>query len=129
MTLNAPFRDKPWYLAIFTAGRWVTVYPYINLPSDTNPSDFPWIVAHESVHLKQQQAMGVGKWMWRYFTDRAFRLDQEAAGAVAEYKEQVAENRNADHVLLNYADDFASSAYFWAASSPEAAMTVIKSHL
>lgn len=125
MPLQPPFRDKPWYLAIFTAGRWVTTYPHINLPNNTDPAKFPWIVAHESVHLRQQKATGLWKWLWKYYTSRTFRLDQEAEGAAAEYLEQVRENRNATQVLQNYAEFYTSIAYLWAAKSQTEALEVL----
>jgi hypothetical protein len=129
MNYEAPFRLKPWYIGIFTAGRWVTIYPYINLPRDRDPNDYPWVVAHESVHIKQQGDMGLWKWLWKYFTNRAFRLDQEAEGVVAEYQAQVSENRNASMVFPNYASALSSIDYFWAARSTEEAMEALNSKL
>jgi hypothetical protein len=127
--MNKPFRDKPWYLAIFTSGRWVTTYPYINLPNDTVPEKFPWLVAHETVHLGQQEAMGKWKWYWRYFTSRAFRLDQEADGVVAEYKALVKAGMDPSQLFWNYSDDFTSRGYFWCASSKNVAIALLQAKL
>ena len=127
--MQPPFRDKPWYIAIFTSGRWVTTYPYINLPDNTDPAKYPWIVAHETVHLGQQKAMGFYKWLWKYYTSRAFRLDQEAEGAVAESRYLAAHGYDGNVCLQNYAEEFASVSYLWAAKSEEAAMAVLQEKL
>ncbi len=45
----------------------------------------PDLVVHESVHIRQQTAMGADKWWDKYLVDAAFRLSQE----VEAYKAQV----------------------------------------
>jgi len=47
------------------------------------------LMAHEEVHSRQQEKMGVEKWWDRYLEDREFRLKQEieAYKAQAEYSE------------------------------------------
>ena len=121
-----PFRLKPWYIGIFTAGRWVTTYPWINVPKDVDPYYYSWITAHETVHLVQQKDMGLYKWLWKYFTNRAFRLDQEAAGAAAEYWALIKATRIPSQDWVNrYAQEYANSSYFWCAKSVEEGEAVL----
>ena len=122
--MNAPFRTKPWYLAIFTAGRWVTLYPWIYLPANAFPTDRPDVAAHEAVHLAQQKAMGLWSWLFRYFVSRSFRLDQEAEGIAMECS--CTDAPRANLIVLSYSDQLAGSAYFWAAKSPTEAEAVIR---
>lgn len=128
--MQAPFRLKPWYIGIFTSGRWVTTYPWINLPKNTNPDDFPWVVAHETVHLKQQKAMGFWKWLFKYYAHKSFRLDQEAAGAAAEYWALIANSRIPGQAWIEeYAKEYASISYLWCAGSVEEGLVVLQSKI
>lgn len=44
------------------------------------------IIFHESVHAKQQEAMGIDSWWYSYLTDPAFRLSQEVEAYGEQYK-------------------------------------------
>jgi hypothetical protein len=46
----------------------------------------PWLAEHEATHVEQQRAMGAPAWWERYLADKAFRLEEEAAAMVAEYR-------------------------------------------
>jgi len=46
----------------------------------------PDVEAHEAVHIEQQKKMGTNAWWEQYFTDKHFRLKQEAEA----YKAQLA---------------------------------------
>lgn len=79
------FKVKPWWLRLFTASHtWVTIHPNIYVPPGTDPFSFPEIIAHEKVHLRQQDETGLWKWLWRYITRPAFRLQEESEGAAVE---------------------------------------------
>lgn len=72
---------KPWWLrAVTSPNMSVTIAPNIYLSDKAydDPYERAMTVAHEEVHIRQQTDMGLTKWMLRYFTDGAFRLDQEA---------------------------------------------------
>lgn len=47
------------------------------------------ILAHESVHAIQQEAIGVEKWWDDYLADKAFRFDQELRAHQIEYQKFV----------------------------------------
>jgi hypothetical protein len=117
-------RPKPWWLRAITASyQWVTIAPHIYHPSDRDPLAFPAILAHEDVHLRRQQRMGVWSWLWRYLTSRSFRLAEEAMGIAAEIR---AEHPDRQRVLLEtYSEALASSVYLWAASCPQEARMAI----
>lgn len=88
------FKPKPFWLRWFTSkDMWVTITPNIYIPDGVNPVMFPWVVAHENVHLKQQQSYGKYKWLLNYLFSRHFMLDQEAAGIAAEIVALPAEYR------------------------------------
>lgn len=115
---------KPFWLSWFTAPwTWVTIYPYIYRPAHLDPVNFQGVIAHEKVHL-ERQAAGRWRWLWRWFTDRQFRLDEEVLGMAAEIRwcssavEQMA-------ILNSYAFDLASSRYLHAAPSVEVAKRLL----
>lgn len=50
-------------------------------------SDIPdELIAHESVHIVQQERMGKDAWWEKYFVDPKFRLEQETAAYIAQVK-------------------------------------------
>ncbi|MES2224984.1 MAG: hypothetical protein V4478_03280 [Patescibacteria group bacterium] len=73
----------------------------------------PDVIAHESVHVRQQSEMGPMEWWKRYFADKKFRLEQE----IEAYKEQmkfVRENCSRDFkrdILRKCAHDLAGPMY------------------
>lgn len=112
------YREKPWWLRVFTdAGIWVTIYPWVNVPVGIKPESRPEICLHENVHLERQREMGVWKWLWRYFTDRRFRLDEECMGIAAEVMVLSISERVAR--ISSYAWMLAGSSYHHAAGSVE----------
>src|SRR6266850_4710684 len=64
-----------WEKVIITYGN--TIYSEKIFPSD--------VLAHEEVHVKQQETMGKDVWWDKYLNDKKFRLDQE----VEAYRVQV----------------------------------------
>lgn len=45
-----------------------------------------WLVPHEEVHVKQQSLISPAKWWEQYFTDPAFRLEQELEAYRVQYQ-------------------------------------------
>lgn len=45
------------------------------------------LIVHESIHSKQQLAMGVEAWWKKYIEDESFRLEQELEAYAAQYKQ------------------------------------------
>jgi hypothetical protein len=90
---------------------------------DRDPESRPDLIAHETVHLKQQNAMGRNKWLWKYITSRAFRLDQEGDAIIVEALSTP--QRRYEYVIEDYAELLSSSTYWWAASSESAAKAVL----
>ncbi len=124
--MEAATKPKPWWLFWIGAGRWVTVAPHIYHPRDiTEPQDHPSIIAHERVHLRQQQeAPSLLGWLWRYCTNRAFRLQQEAEAVAVEIATD--DPRRADRIRTIYAVYLSGFAYLWAARTSEQALTIIR---
>ena len=111
-------KPKPQWLDRLTpAGSWVTLSPDIYYPSYVkNPYLYPDIIAHEKVHIRQQNEMGLKLWVTRYFSDREFRVDHECEAAAAQiliYPSLKASTVKTFESLLE------GSAYFYAANSPE----------
>lgn len=80
---------------VFGVGEWRAglVIAYDNAIYCYNDlSERPDIIAHEQVHLAQQNLIGVEKWWEQYLADPAFRLREE----VAAYRAQVS------FVRMNY---------------------------
>lgn len=59
----------------------ITYYPNIHTKGGNLPED---LIVHESVHLLQQEKMGVDKWWDRYILDRTFRVQEETAAYIAQ---------------------------------------------
>ena len=72
-----------WMKMILGHYAWMTFTPVIYF-GDTPDGEYNASLAHEQTHIRQQEAMGQWKWLWRYFTNATFRLDQEAEGYAAE---------------------------------------------
>ena len=73
-------KQKPWWLRPFVGTyTWVTISPNIYYPSSLDPNQYPTIIEHEKIHIAQQDQMGLLKWLYKYFTSKPFRFDQEVA--------------------------------------------------
>lgn len=70
-------KPRPWWLFFIGSDFWVTIAPHIYHPRRTNPSLWPATVIHEETHIRQQEAMGLWKWLCKYSTSRTFRFSQE----------------------------------------------------
>lgn len=65
----------------------------------------PWLIDHELVHLGQQKDIGgVDVWWDKYLVDDEFRLDQELAAHVVEYRSfcRHERDRNRQAAYLNW---------------------------
>jgi hypothetical protein len=121
-------KEKPWWLKIFVPrNAWVTIYPNIYYPDCDNPNLEPEIVVHENVHLKQQSQYGLYKWLWRYFTNKAFRLDQEVKAMAVELLVRPEAQR--EDYIKYYAGNLSGSFYHHAAKSFEDAANKIRAEL
>ena len=68
-------------------GRKTVVYAYKD--KIFNPGGLelpPWIIEHEKVHLKQQEAEGPDAWWKRYCSDPKFRMSQEIPAHIREWE-------------------------------------------
>lgn len=117
-------QPKPFWLRWVTApGTWVTLAPTIYHPAHMLPQDFPALVAHETVHLQHQESLGKWLWLWRWFTNRSFRLFVEVDGIAAEVLATPPALR--EQLVKAYARDLAGSMYFHAAKSVDEAYSHI----
>lgn len=114
-------RPKPWWLRLTTPRDFfITLHPWIYYPGPTPPAETDPILAHERAHL-EQEASGLARYLWRYWTRRAFRLQAEAEAMAAElaamrsqgYTSSAVKDRRAQCAL-----QLSSSTYLWAAQSP-----------
>jgi hypothetical protein len=118
-------KPKPWWLrAVTQPYQWVTIHPVVYYPLDKDPQQYPALIAHEAVHLAQQSATGLVKWLSRYASDRAFRLQQEVEAIIVELSHYPEDMR--EHVLIGYAASLAGRDYCWAAKSKEDAEQAIR---
>ena len=64
----------------------------------------PYLVTHESVHVQQQEKIGVEEWWRKYLEMDWFRLEQEVEAYHAEYKHfcKLSKDRNEQNGFLNY---------------------------
>lgn len=64
---------------------WVAISPCIYHPRAIDPMKWPTVVAHEEVHIRQQDGYGLVRWLWRYGVSREFRFEQEVEAMRVEY--------------------------------------------
>ncbi len=82
-TKNFPLLAK--YQAKFPAGDDVA-YPYNHVIYTDKPEMLtPELIAHEEVHFRQQDEMGLDNWVEKYFEDANFRTQVE----IEAYKAQI----------------------------------------
>jgi len=81
------FKPKPFWLRWFTPkGAWVTITPNIYVPDGVDPYSYPAVIAHEEIHIKQQNAYGKYRWLLTYVLSKKFMLEQEAEGIAMELR-------------------------------------------
>lgn len=109
------FRLKPWWMYLITGNMVVAFYPYLYLTKSkmarriglsTKP-----IMHHKLHHVKQQRRYGKWKWLLRYITNRAFRLNNEASAIAVELFRIKHSRRKAIFEL--YAKRLCSWHYVW----------------
>ena len=59
----------------------------------------PELMAHELVHCRRQQAMGVEAWWDKYLTDGDFRYEEELLAHIAEFKSIMSKYNYQDHAI------------------------------
>ena len=78
-------KPKPWWLDLVTpASAWVTIQPNIYVPNGFDAASYPALIAHESVHLRQQEMVGRWVWLWRYIWKPEWMLSQESQAVATE---------------------------------------------
>ena len=71
--------NRPWYLFWVPTGFWITVTPNVYYPATvTDLTQWKHVVAHETVHLKQQVLHNKYLWFLKYIFIPSFRLAMEA---------------------------------------------------
>lgn len=97
------FKPKPFWLEWFThRDAWVSFSPIIYVPRHIlKPSEFTPVILHEEAHLRQQEAIGRWRWLWKYMTSPSFMLRQEAEGVAAEVEASPAGRRHT--IIESYA--------------------------
>jgi hypothetical protein len=114
--------NERWWLFWFNKSRWITIYPNIYHPEYIDLAKYQPVINHENVHLRQQEYMGLYKWLFKYIVSRSFRLDQEVEAIAVELKSYP----SIPYGLLDaYAEDLSDSAYMWAASSKQEAVLLL----
>ena len=111
-------KPRPWWLWWLSETTWMTIDESIYHPRNIDPTKFPWLVAHEEVHVKQQEEIGWVIWIYKWLTDKNFRLTQEAAGIA---KELSISGQSPDW----YIEQLCGPMYRYAASSPDEARNAI----
>jgi hypothetical protein len=117
-------KPKPWWLKAVTGSDvWVTTYPDIYYPEQDNPDLYPALIAHETVHLASQKAVGVKRWLWYYFTSKRFRFDEEVTAMRVELTYRTTEDRiiRTDEM----ARQLSSRMYFWCSTYDQAMAALI----
>ncbi len=79
-----------------------------------DPKRYPEVIAHESVHLQRQKAVGRTRWLLKYIFSRKFRFNEEVLAIRAQLTALSPAYR--PQVIESYADQLSSWHYLWAAS-------------
>jgi len=121
-------KPKPkWLQRVTPSGTWVTLAPHIYYPTYiTKPELYPDIIAHEEVHVRQQTAMGLKKWLSRYLVDKEFRMHQECEAAAAQVIEGTDDE---EYIIKMFQSMLNTSTYFFCDASPESVKETIKHYV
>lgn len=103
--------DMEWGV-VFTYGE--NIYSLVPLSED--------LIAHESVHVKQQTEMGKDEWWDKYFEDKDFRYEQELEAYRVQYRFALKNysREKSGEVLRNCAQHLSGSMYGYLVSRTEA---------
>jgi hypothetical protein len=120
-------KPHTWWLFWLPRNFWITISPNIYYPKGIDPKRYPEIIAHETVHLKQQST-GKYKWILKYIFSRQFRLAMEAEAIAKElqYDNLHFNPSVAPQSLASYGEALSSWNYLWAAKSKQAAIDAIQ---
>lgn len=122
---------KPFILKLIIPNpTWVTIYPNIYapfVPNITTPTVWKAIVEHELVHIRQQKEMGLLKWLFKYLSNKKFRLDQEVEAFIQQLKFEPVGHH--ERLINMFAADLSGKPYHKAASSKQEAIDLIRSRL
>jgi len=102
--LNGGMRQSPY--AFYTYGDKI-----FNPSGQPIPAD---IIAHEEVHMAQQEKVGIEYWWSRYIDDQYFRIEQEVEAYAVQYRFMcnIRKDRNMrSKILMNFAGILASPTY------------------
>ena len=117
-------RPKPWWLkAVTKEWQWVAIDPKIYYPLRLDPLKYPAVIEHEKVHLHQQRSTGKFKWLFKYITNKNFRLDQEMEPIAIELLNTPLKNRK--QLAVRYARSLSGLPYLRAAKSYDLALDSI----
>lgn len=121
-------KPKPlWLQQVTPSNTWVTIAPDIYYPTYIkDPSLYPDVIAHEEVHIRQQESMGLSIWMARYFGDRLFRMDQECQAAAAQINEDPSTK---EWVIQSFERTLNTATYLYCDVTPEMVRTTIEGYL
>lgn len=76
---------KPWWLRWTDKGTFITLRTIYCPPEAYDlPDAWRHVIAHEAVHVRQQQELGLTRFLWRWLTNRKQRLALEAEGYAAQ---------------------------------------------
>lgn len=108
-----------------------TIYTYGNAIYDPRPNGKPLaraVIAHETVHMKQQEALEVDKWWNMYLTSPEFRKLQEIEAYLKQYAVYCLQDRDRNNQAryLNLLATFASSPMYKMNLSYSEALKLIK---
>jgi len=119
---------RPWWLCCIPSGYWVTLRPTIYYPATVkDPTVYPNVIAHECVHIGQQNEGNFLWWLVRYVCVPSFRLRMEVAAYAAEADvcAKLGDANLASETVSQAAAALSSWKYCWAASSNNEAWAMI----
>ena len=124
-------KPKPWWLFWLPSNVWITLNPNIYYPSIENPTEYPHLVAHEGVHIKQQESSNLLPWIFKYIFHKSFRfqMEVEAMATEAYVAGRTFGTVFADQRIKANADALAGSLYYWCAPNSQIAEAAIRTEL
>jgi len=104
----------------------ITYFPNIHCRS--NVWNFPEKIAHEAVHLKQQEEMGAEIWWYKFINEPGFRLEQEAQAhkKEADFIRKNIKDRNLRAQIIHEIASNLSSSMYGNVVDHQTAMRLIK---
>jgi hypothetical protein len=107
---------------------WITIRPNSHCSKGVDPGPHRELIAHQQIHLRQMANFGQNRWLWRYLTQRTWRLEMEAEAFAVQLAiiEQIFEPKATHAPLVSACNALSDWPCLWCAPSADDARLAIE---